>query len=407
VRLLVEAWCRASVRAIPVLLVIGCAAPLALEGRHCPCAEGYQCCESGNLCLRETQTCPSWKALDRESLEALDFDGNATGWDFEIGPDGTPYVVVIHCVSGDCFEPTRRVPEVLRYEGGGWTRLPSEGLPETAWTPNLLVARDGTPRLFMNLSDQPAIGQRSIVVSFDGARWEEHHAPILGTMPTGLDAPGPFLEDAESRLYVCVLTEGDPSTSFSVMRSEGSEWQTLGSPLVGESLGVELAERDGALCVKHLDSFAGTTLLQCLEGSDWPLVREFEGYLAQGLWIGPDGSRYVVQSEFLESWVLRGKGDEWTEFPLVMSQGADLVVTSDGGLFLLAKGHDFYSRVAVWDAELGAWSYFTTEGYDAFPFTNIANMKLVVAPNEPENPYLAFQVFDTDERTKFLIWRHE
>jgi hypothetical protein len=400
-----EAWLCASVRALPALLVAGCADPLPLEGRHCPCADGYQCCESGNICLPETQTCPTWKALDRDSLEAFGLDGAATGWDFDVGPDGTPYVVVLHCEVGDCWSPVRRVPDVFRYEDGSWTSLPSLGLPNTNGVTRLRVGRDGTPHLLMDVSPDESDERRWIIASFDGARWAERHAPI-SSAPSGIDPTGQFLEDNQGRLIVPVLEPSDLSAMFSVLRSDGFEWQTVSSPLVTTTAAVQLAERDGALCVTHHSASGSGTFLHCLEGSDWSPVRTFHELIGQGVWIGPDGSLYVVQTEFLESWVMRGKGDDWTEFPSVMSQGAAIEVTSGGRLFMLGLGHDFDSRVAVWDTERRAWSHFTTETYDAIPFEYVSYAKLVVGPNEA-TPYLAFQIFDEDYRTKFNVWKHE
>lgn len=44
------------------LMAAGCVQPVALEGRPCPCAAGFECCESAGVCLRPDELCPAGDA---------------------------------------------------------------------------------------------------------------------------------------------------------------------------------------------------------------------------------------------------------------------------------------------------------------------------------------------------------
>lgn len=68
---------------LSIVLSQGCAAQLALEDRACPCAEGWTCCPSRNVCVGPGESCGS-------GLGALGPDG---GGDVSLGPIGAqnPY----------------------------------------------------------------------------------------------------------------------------------------------------------------------------------------------------------------------------------------------------------------------------------------------------------------------------
>jgi hypothetical protein len=60
---------------LPLLaLLAGCAPKLPLEGRPCPCAQGYVCCESTHTCAAVTRGCPSDDAGTDTTPEASSAD---------------------------------------------------------------------------------------------------------------------------------------------------------------------------------------------------------------------------------------------------------------------------------------------------------------------------------------------
>jgi hypothetical protein len=389
---------------MPALFGVGCAEPLELEGRHCPCAEGYQCCESGNVCMRESETCPSWRPLDEASLDALDFNAVPTGWTFEVAADGTPYLAVLNCKSGDCFDRTRVVPTVMRYEQGAWTTLPSDGLPETVTPPALIVEANGTLHLLSDVTDDEGLVPRSIVSTFDGVRWEQRGSPLPGEAPLTVDlAAGPFALDDSNRLMTAIVDPSGLATRLSIWRLEDSGWQVLGTPINNDNSGVQIASRNETVCVTHLDGLAATLL--CLDESEWRVVKEFERTLARGFFIRPDGTFVVAHSLFLSTNVMFGKNDEWIELPPVQSQRAELSVTQDGGVFLFAQGFDVPSRVAFWDEELDEWGYLTNAGIHEDALVYDGSSKFVAA-EAAKTPYLAIY-FRTGGGYELRVWKHE
>src|SRR5882724_1489000 len=71
--------------------LVACAEPLPLEGRPCPCANGFQCCASTQTCIPVAARCLALPTSDAES-EAVTpspdafFDGTALGRDATVGP---------------------------------------------------------------------------------------------------------------------------------------------------------------------------------------------------------------------------------------------------------------------------------------------------------------------------------
>lgn len=68
---------RLSSVALLAVLWAGCAKPVSLEGRACPCGPGWQCCVAENVCVREGERCvppfaPNPTLASLEDGEAID-----------------------------------------------------------------------------------------------------------------------------------------------------------------------------------------------------------------------------------------------------------------------------------------------------------------------------------------------
>ena len=355
--------------------------------------------------MRDGETCPSWKPLDEATLDALNFNTVPTGWTFEVAADGTPYLVVLDCRTGDCFDRTRVVPTVMRYEQGAWTTLPSDGLPEAVTPPALVIDPNGTLHMLTNVTDDENLVPRSIVSSFDGTRWEQRGAPLPGVAPLTVDLwAGPFELDDSNRFVAAMLEPRDSGRLLSIRRQDDSGWQLVGTEIDNDNTGVQIALRDDTVCVIHTDYTLATALL-CLDEAEWRVVREFDRALARGFFIRPDGTLVVARSLHFSTSVLFGKDDEWVESPPVECQRAELSVTQDGGVFLFAQGFDMPSRVAFWDEELDEWGYLTTAGIseDALEYNGSAKFE---AAEVAKVPYLALQ-FSLGGAFELRVWKHE
>lgn len=55
-------------------LVAACTSELPLEGRPCPCADGWQCCEDQNVCVPEGDACPEHDTVSATEASSSDSD---------------------------------------------------------------------------------------------------------------------------------------------------------------------------------------------------------------------------------------------------------------------------------------------------------------------------------------------
>lgn len=66
-------WTAVLLLALPGL-VGACTSELPLEGRPCPCADGWQCCEDQNVCVPEGDACPGHDTVSATEASSSDSD---------------------------------------------------------------------------------------------------------------------------------------------------------------------------------------------------------------------------------------------------------------------------------------------------------------------------------------------
>ena len=274
----------------------GCVTVISLENRPCPCASGYACCATTQTCLTETQICPAasgsgsagalnaggtassggtsgaagddaqagaggdpgsprWRAVGSDDDELLPTDRV----NMAIAPDGTPYVAFRGC---DVCSPPAHRPYVKRYDGA-WQLLPTNQLPGDKMSPALQI--DVTGYLYALVD--------SGVYWFDGQDWIQQ-LPVF---------PLSFTDDATLVLEqgTFYTTQFNPDVGeLSVVRSEGSTWQTIGSPLLGKSTGATVRVFEGTVYVANAyvtEELQEMIALRRFDGADWELVFDFAG----------------------------------------------------------------------------------------------------------------------------------
>jgi len=368
---------------------IGCAEVLPLDGRHCPCASGYHCCESGNVCVPRAKECPRWRSLDPVGLNAI---GISPTFDFKIAADGAPHIAGLTCDAACNEQGGLGVPFVARYVDDSWVTLTQEGLPRSYFFPLLLIGRDGTLHL---LSD----GMSS---SFDGTTWAQRFPPVPGD---GL-AGSTVVEDEEGRIVTTIRedTDGSVPAELSVVRLEGSTWTALGSKLPGELNLNSLVVRDETLCIAHVHWYETGYLgpLSCFDGSEWATVKEFQSNLAGGVGIGPDGAFYVAPWDGLLMTVMEGKRARWSEIGSLFATHAQLAVSKNRTVFVLVTSLERNtSMVAAWRPDTREWSYYTTEGLDG----SVRPLLAIGDDGDEPVPYLAYQIYDPV--ASFKVVKHE
>lgn len=89
---------------LTTLLMVSCVPHVAIEGAPCPCADGYQCCETLSQCIDNLDTCPdtyppsSGTPCSRNS----DCPNNefCQAWSIEDGSTAGPMTCRVDCFSG-------------------------------------------------------------------------------------------------------------------------------------------------------------------------------------------------------------------------------------------------------------------------------------------------------------------
>lgn len=125
-----------------VAFVLGCAKPVALERRACPCGTGWRCCAAENVCVREEERCvppfdPNAALIDLGAGEALD-----------LGPfrcesaEGEPRDACLGVLHDSSLVYDRRA-HLMYLTGGGYQLGMSDGL--RVFDPRTLAWRDAYP----------------------------------------------------------------------------------------------------------------------------------------------------------------------------------------------------------------------------------------------------------------------
>ncbi len=366
-------------RAVAALVLLfgafapSCAGLVSIEGRSCPCADGWVCCEATQDCQRPGESCeagsggtgaqaghggssgaqggdatggkggvsggsgvsgassgsggdagmgdggtsskggrageggagasgeagmggepePEWHSVGPALLDEPVTTSEA---DFELAPDGTPYLAFRGCEDCDLPSPTH-VPVVERFDGRRWTTLPSDGLPVTiVGVPALAVDPNGTVYVLVD----------GAVRAFDGDVWQP-----LPDLPDSA-CPDPNFQAIEDQPGILWATLCDDARQeISVVGFAGSSWESVGNTLPGRNAGVRLlasgsspylghTASDGAhVFVRRLNVFA-----EAFPPPEW-VGDELEGELVE-LAQAPDSTLYAAVWKSTDAFKING-----------------------------------------------------------------------------------------------------
>jgi hypothetical protein len=223
---------------------------------------------------------PEWRPVGPSPLED---PPTLSEPDFELAPDGTPYLAFRGCE--DCDISTLiPIPVVERFDGS-WRVLPTDGLPSTIrLPPSLALGGDGTPYLLVD----------GVVSGFDGQRWSSE----IADSPAEETEESNFQVDLQGDFWVTAFDWA--LQEITVMRSNGSSFEPVGPAVPGRSSGVRLALGDVPY-LAHTDADGAGVFVRRFTGSAWEgdemagesvnVFAEPDGTLHVSIWVPDNASR--------------------------------------------------------------------------------------------------------------------
>ena len=380
----------------------GCLSGLDLEGRPCPCAPGYQCCEQINICLGPEDTCPDLGgdagsssltigeggvpaeggtgaggvpassggtnepgsagqagmpseplagAAGAESGEPQwrpvgDDDGIAPAPTYDpnlvLAPDGTPYVAYRACEPCQPIDKRKDIPVVLRLDST-WQRLPLVSADATTKaSPSLVIGLDGVPNMLLDYQRQ--------LMRFEDDAW----SPTGPELPLTVHLPSSLEMDSDGRFYT--LLNDEDSLKLAVARLDNlSTYTLLGTSVQGDN-------GTARLCVVGMQVYrayvrhdlvepSANVYVDHFDGNDWQPLGTFVGRgieMAASL----NGDVYVAVEDYelRTARIFKHTGGAWSAQPLqtlAASWHAPMLQVSDAGALYLAYLVEDFPNVNV------------------------------------------------------------
>ncbi len=295
-----------------LLLVSACVSPVTLEGRACPCAEGWTCCETTRTCLPPQATCP--QALPPEEPEERCFDEH---WCWENPSPHARYYRAVWASSPEDVWAVGAPGVATRWNGTRWEVHASA-------TQERLVALWGT-----RPDDVWAVGWGGAVVRWNGRAWQ----PVGTGLTQRLEAvwgssPDDVWVAGEEVLMHWNGAEWSRASEVPSLHYVGL-WGTASDDVWLISMGGALWHWNGQAWTQHLYFRSDRVWsLSGVGGEPWALDQQ----VASGTWrvLRYREGQWNVMHEGttpLRSLVARGPGDVWA----VGAKGAVLRFDDSGG----------------------------------------------------------------------------
>ncbi|MCB0697055.1 MAG: T9SS type A sorting domain-containing protein [Chitinophagaceae bacterium] len=293
-------------------------------------------------------------------------DGFAWNTQVAIDTGGLPYVAFVDHVRQDKVT-------VMKHLGNAWVNVGIPGFSDSfTKTPVLALSQDGKPYVVYTCYGK--IGQ-IFVERFNGIKWES-----VGNSPVGIPGEDPVIAFGSGQTpYVAYKDPWQNSAYLTVMKYDGTNWVTVGSPRFSLSIPEYVSmtiDKKGTPYVAYVDlGKPHEVTVMKFDGTDWVAV-DTAGISAGkayyvSLALGPDGTPYVGYKDVAnnnKATVLKYNGAHWVSVGKPgFSKGeiyySSLVVDENGTPYFGCQG--WTTRATVYKYDGKDWVLVGVDGFSA------------------------------------------